>query len=270
MPWRPPLPVNAVSFSAPAPRPRPPGNTPHFPGRGPPGPSGSSEQVGTGWGVEVVCQTLRGHREGQQGRLGVRGHAGVGTVTIGAVDAARSLANISWGGWTGLGPPDWSPESGGHGWEGAGVSAGEARLMQEQVWGVRVSAARGWGTDRRPPPLRLHVPPGTHQDVERSLRALLVLLDGGEDRQHEAGEDQQEPGAEADGGRSAAARGGPRGQSPQSQLNPPPELCTTTPTTLPTQQPWALERSPELSGNAGCPLTSLISCVLFLVYGSPF
>lgn len=50
-------------------------------------------------------------------------------------------------------------------------------------------------TGRLPPAASSAIRPsapscGTHQDVERALRALLVLLDGGEHGQHETGEDQ--------------------------------------------------------------------------------
>ena len=64
----------------------------------------------------------------------------------------------------------------------------------------------------------------THQDVQRALRALLVLLDGGEHGQHETGEDQQEPGDRAEGGqpgrvpsgieRDRAQQGTPDPQAP--------------------------------------------------------
>lgn len=96
-----------------------------------------------------------------------------------------------------------------------------ARLAQAAGPGVRGSAAgRGrWRT----------APARAHQDVERALRALLVLLDGGEHRQHQAGEDQQEPaaggGVRGGAGRREAGpkgRAGPVGSGAGPRLRPPP------------------------------------------------
>lgn len=58
----------AVSFSAPAPHPRPPGNTPHLPGRGPPGPSA----LVTGGGLSDAA----GAQGGAAGWAGCWGEAG--------------------------------------------------------------------------------------------------------------------------------------------------------------------------------------------------
>ena len=62
--------------------------------------------------------------------------------------------------------------------------------------------------------------PRAHQDVERALRALLVLFDGGEHGQHQAREDQQEPGT-GEARSAAEAGGGAAEQTPHTLPTPP-------------------------------------------------
>lgn len=79
---------------------------------------------------------------------------------------------------------------------------------------------------------------GAHQDVQRALRALLVLFDGGEYGQHEAGEDQQEPEDRGRLGQPVGTRTRPRCRAQD------------TPTATP-RTPHSLAHTPCLSAQPG-------------------
>lgn len=108
------------------------------------------------------------------------------------------------------------------GWEG--LWASQVELDKQGVWrmGRRPGSRRQRGLGTEGPQRR------AHQDVQRALRALLVLFDGGEHGQHEAGEDKQEP-EDGGGGEAASAGsqpgGGGSGARPKAWTRrPPPAL----------------------------------------------
>lgn len=132
--------------------------------------------------------------------------------------------------------------------------------MQEQVGrggAVRGSEGWGWASDHS---LRGRTRTGAHQDIECALGALLVLLDGGEDRQHEAGENQQEAAGRGRGCQRPPQRG--RGKARRTHAHSAPGTPAST--------ALGFETVPRLSGGHRLPRGHPSMKLILLVCNIPF